>query len=237
MAKFKKLLSNKKILIGLVAFIILILGYAVGSGSAKANLDEGKVSYEALLSKIEQLESTIKNVESTIEDKENVLDEVEGKVQEANDKLDEEESKLNSKKDEVDEIFSLIDEKEVFSSDIEALQKELDNKSTEVDEISSLIEVKQSELEKIENSIVKKKAEPIDLLSGEYIVGSDVPAGRYQATNVGRGSNFVVYSSGGSLKVNTILGDDWGDGDYVFWAEDGDFIETAAQVKLIPIED
>lgn len=73
------------------------------------------------------------------------------------------------------------------------------------------------------------------LMAGEHIVGTDLPPGRYVATNIGRGTNFFVYKSTGRLKVNTVLGNgSIGSGDYKFWAEDGDRIETRGKVKLIP---
>lgn len=94
----------------------------------------------------------------------------------------------------------------------------------------------EKELEKLETGIAKKKEEPVSLIAGTFIVGEDVPSNRYQATNVGEGSNLIVYSSSGELKVNTILGDDWGSGDYIFHAEEGDTIETHGPIKLIPVE-
>lgn len=81
-----------------------------------------------------------------------------------------------------------------------------------------------------------KQTTPVTLGSGEYIAGKDFQEGRYRATNVGRGSNFQVYSDRDRLKVNTILGDsEIGNGDYTFFAETGDKVKTAAKIKLIPV--
>jgi hypothetical protein len=82
-----------------------------------------------------------------------------------------------------------------------------------------------------------KSTKPVTLGSGEYIVGKDVPTGRYKASG---SSNLMVYGQGGkkggNIKVNTILGNgDVGSGDYTFWAEDGDLIETHAKLKLTPV--
>ncbi|MYL62130.1 hypothetical protein GLW07_02045 [Bacillus hwajinpoensis] len=85
--------------------------------------------------------------------------------------------------------------------------------------------------------MVKKNEEPIKLTAGQYIVGSDIPEGRYQVTNIGEGTNFFVYDPSGLPKVNTILGDSIvGTGDFVFFTSDGDMIETLGPVKLIPVE-
>ncbi|KHE66877.1 hypothetical protein LD39_20465 [Halobacillus sp. BBL2006] len=81
----------------------------------------------------------------------------------------------------------------------------------------------------------KAEDEPRTLIAGQYFVGKDLPAGRYQVTNIGNGTNFFVYDSGGYPTVNTILGEDFY-GDYVFFTEEGDKIETLGKVKLIPVE-
>ncbi|WP_079527836.1 hypothetical protein [Halobacillus hunanensis] len=67
-------------------------------------------------------------------------------------------------------------------------------------------------------------------------LGSDIPEGRYQVTNVGRGTNFFVYGSDGYAIVNTILGNENGSWDYVFFTEKGNIIETHGKVKLIPVD-
>ena len=86
--------------------------------------------------------------------------------------------------------------------------------------------------------IIIKKEAPKVLSSGQYIVGQDIPADRYRATNIGEGSNFFVYDENGEAIVNIILGDSstGGSGDYVFFCDDGNIIQTEAQVKLIPVE-
>ncbi|MEW4211715.1 hypothetical protein Q0O85_24565 [Priestia megaterium] len=53
---------------------------------------------------------------------------------------------------------------------------------------------------------------------------------------MGRGTNFIFYGDDGSAVVNPILGTSNGSGDYVFFATDGEIIQTEGQVKLIPVE-
>jgi len=63
----------------------------------------------------------------------------------------------------------------------------------------------------------------------------DVSVNRYRVESIGEGSNFTVNSIDGDLKVNTILGVD-GVNSYTFFGEDGDVLETQADVKLKIIE-
>jgi hypothetical protein len=85
----------------------------------------------------------------------------------------------------------------------------------------------------------KSEGAPKKLGSGQYVVGKDIPAGRYTAHALGRGLNFFVYDGGsGSANVKTILGSAGGigSGDYTFFCNDGDIIETHESVQLTPVE-
>lgn len=62
-----------------------------------------------------------------------------------------------------------------------------------------------------------------------------MPVNQYRVKSIGEGSNFTVNSIDGDLKVNTILGVD-GVNSYTFFGEDGDVLETQADVKLKIIE-
>ncbi|MDN7244657.1 hypothetical protein [Planococcus shenhongbingii] len=131
----------------------------------------------------------------------------------------------------------LIAKQQSVKKEAAAIDKKLEDKKSALSAVDADIASRQDELGRLEQVIKKKKEEPISLYSGQYIVGRDIAEGRYQATNIGDGSNFVVYSSSGDLKVNTILGGgNVGYGDYIFFAVEGDLIETSAQVKLIPVE-
>ncbi|MBP1971388.1 hypothetical protein J2Z83_003527 [Virgibacillus natechei] len=67
------------------------------------------------------------------------------------------------------------------------------------------METNQAALGKIENGIAQKEVGVVELLSGVYIVGSDVPA---RSLSIGREQTFLCIMLAGSVKVNTILGDD-----------------------------
>lgn len=62
-----------------------------------------------------------------------------------------------------------------------------------------------------------------------------MPVNQYRVESIGEGSNFTVNSIDGDVKVNTILGVD-GVNSYTFFGEDGDVLETQADVKLKVIE-
>ncbi|ARI79134.1 hypothetical protein HM131_06125 [Halobacillus mangrovi] len=118
------------------------------------------------------------------------------------------------------------------------LKKENDkltNLENEVKALQSQVDEKKKEMDRLTGELKKAKDEPRTLIAGQYVVGKDLPAGRYQVTNIGDGTNFFVYDSSGYPTVNTILGEDFY-GDYVFFTDDGDQIETHGKVKLIPVE-
>ncbi|QGQ48788.1 hypothetical protein E6W99_25895 [Metabacillus sediminilitoris] len=84
----------------------------------------------------------------------------------------------------------------------------------------------------MEGRLIETGEEPKILSAGQYIVGQDIPQGRYTVTPVGEGSNFFVDGVG---EVNTILGS-YGEDSYTFFTVDGDVIQTEAKVKLTPVE-
>jgi len=57
-----------------------------------------------------------------------------------------------------------------------------------------------------------------------------VSVNRYRVESIGEGANFTVNSIDGDLKVNTILGLDDVNSN-AFFSEDGDVLETQADVK------
>ncbi|MFZ3577625.1 hypothetical protein [Virgibacillus sp. DJP39] len=234
MEKIKKLFLNKKVQLGLIISFALIMGYTVGTVTAKVELDAGKFSYEQLQQKIGDEQDKLKEIKGEVEKVSDNLSDEESKFVERKSQID---AELAEKQGEIDKVLALVDDKESIADELTATKSKLDSQQSKLDKLNSTIKGKQAELDKLEKGIAKKEGEPINLISGEFIVGRDLPPGRYQATNVGEGSNFVVYSSDGSLKVNTILGESFGYGDYVFWAEDGDLIESAAKVKLIPVQE
>lgn len=129
------------------------------------------------------------------------------------------------------EIEAVLSEKQDAIGEKDA---QIAAKESELEKLDGNISAKQEELEKLDGEVVKAKGNPLSMPSGDYTVGTDIPAGRYRASG---SSNFVVYSRIGRLKVNTILGDSAvGDGDYVCTLETGDSVNTRSKLTLTPVE-
>lgn len=217
-------LKSKKLwgwVIGIIVILVLVavVSYNMGSTSATVVIDDEKVTYEEILSEIEAAQAELKDNNE--------------KVTTSEEAVQKEQDKLDDKEKEVEEALALVENHEELEEDVEKLTKEEKNLKTEKENLASDIKALEKERDELENVITKKQEEPIELIAGVYLVGYDVPEGRYQVTNIGRGTNFFVR---GSTRVNTILGEDHGRGDYVFFTSDGDEIETAGPVKLIPVE-
>ncbi|EQB35059.1 hypothetical protein M948_18345 [Virgibacillus sp. CM-4] len=209
----KEVMKSKKLWAVVLAIVLLSVAFKVGESGAKVTLDEEKVAHDELTSKINKLE---------------------GKLEETESKLQDEEKRLSERQSEVDETLALVDDRDTIKSEIDNLDTELSDKKAELDDMNSNIESKEEELETLEGDIVKATDKPIELSAGQWVVGTDIPAARYKASG---SSNFFVYSSSGAVMVNTILGDSSvGDGDYVFFAEEGDIIESSAAATLTPVE-
>jgi hypothetical protein len=83
--------------------------------------------------------------------------------------------------------------------------------------------------------VEEAKSKPITLDAGRFVVGKDVPAGRYKVTPRGAGSNFVTYDTSGVPDVNTILGSN-GVPSYTFAVDDGYIIESEEPVTLTKVK-
>lgn len=212
-SKFK----SKKFWLKTIGVIVLIsIIYGIGSSGSKVQLEEKKVDYDELVKEIKSKEKEIKTVQG---------------------KLDDIKSEYSGMEKEFNEALEIMKNKDKIQQEINDLNKEIDGRKNEIVTLDGKIDSKNKELASVSGKVKEAKGKPIILDSGQYIVGKDVPEGRYKATNIGRGSNFFVYDSSGMAVVNTILGNDGiGSGDYVFFTNEGNIIETHAQVKLIPVE-
>lgn len=168
-----------------------------------------------------------------------VLDEaVMNEVASARKQSDEEllsiEQKISDAQKALEEKNEIIKSADDYAAKKEQLDKDYQTKSLELDSLNAQITSKQAELDTLTGNIVKAKSEPKTLSAGEFTVGGDLPSGRY---NVSGSSNFVVYSSSGTLKVNTILGESRvGKGDYVCTLVSGDKMKLSARTTFTPIE-
>lgn len=122
-------------------------------------------------------------------------------------------------------------------------RKDIDAKLTEakkgLSDTGAQLKDTQAKLASATGELQKAEGAPKKLGAGQYVVGKDIQAGRYVAHALGRGSNFFVHDAGSGLaKVNTILGTAGGigTGDYTFFCDDGDIIETHELVQLTAVK-
>jgi len=138
------------------------------------------------------------------------------------------EAKKQSISKENKEALDVVKKRDSIEADVKKLDskyKALQKKVTEKEDLLDRLTVK----------MIMTKSKPIVLGAGQYVIGKDIPAGRYRASNVGEGSNFIVTSGEGDLKVNTILGSS-GEENYMFFGETGDNLETGSSIKLEQFE-
>ncbi|PLR99583.1 hypothetical protein [Bacillus sp. T33-2] len=201
--------------------VLLSIFYNIGVSGAKITLEEKKVNYDELVKEIRA--------------KEKEVDETKQKIADVEFELKEIEEEFNAKQAEFEEAKKVVENKQSIENDIAKLNSDLETKKGEIAAIDANIKAKNDELASITGQIQEKKDAPKQLPAGNFTVGKDIPAGRYKVVPVGQGSNFIVYSGSGRLKVNTILGS-FGVGEYVFDAAEGDNIQTEAPAKFIAVE-
>ena len=147
------------------------------------------------------------------------------------------ETKSKQLKDLQKEHNAYVDKMDKYSnlaeSEIATREKEakIDELNGEISSLDGQIKEKQDELAKLNSDVKKAKGKPINLSSGRYVVGTDLPEGRYRISGT---SNFVVYDYG-DLYINTILGSS-GFGDYVANLTSGMDMECSAPTTFTPIE-
>ncbi|MDN4523925.1 hypothetical protein [Fictibacillus fluitans] len=251
-SKVKKALKVAGFIIG--AFVILFIGFGWGSSGAKVSLNERKLDSIALEKHINkqkneseklqgELEALGKDVSSKQEEKDKVIalidsrDQVEDELKDTKDQLEDTkgtlETELKNGRAKIDQ--QLKDTRTKADEKISAIKDEIDDANGKLKDLQSQVKSKKGELASLTGQVQKAKGAPKVLQAGKYTVGKDLPAGRYVATPVGSGSNFVVWDYGGDLEVNTILGSN-GTPSYTFEADDEYTIQTEATVRLTPIQ-
>lgn len=150
------------------------------------------------------------------------------------DKLEETKTELKENENLLNDLKDYEKNRKELNENLKTKTAELETKSKDLEGINTQISQKQAVLDKLNGDIIQAKGQPITLPAGQFVVGNDIPAGRY---NVSGSSNFFVYSSSGRLKVNTILGNGYvGRGDYVCTLDTGDNIENHARTTFTPIQ-
>jgi len=212
-------LKSKLIRTGILVvavLVIIFIGAGMGTSGAKVDLNGKRVDALQLQKDIAKLYDKKDDIQKQIDDKKRELADQKAKNQ---------------------EVFDMIAKKDEYQSELNDVKSKLSDAQSQLTDTKSQLKDAQTKLAKLNGDILKAKGAPKTLSSGQYIVGHDIPAGRYKASAVGRGSNFFVYDDSGTPVVNTILGNSMvGTGDYVFACDDGYVIQTEAPVKLTPVE-
>lgn len=124
-------------------------------------------------------------------------------TKEKNENLNRLEQELSKHRDIIAEMEEYKSTKTTKEAELINLNNSIQNKKSEILILNFNITDKETELEKLKNAIQTAGEQPKTSSAGHFTVGIDLPVGSY---NVSGSSNFVVYSNGGFLKVNTILG-------------------------------
>jgi len=247
--------SKKKIIFRILKIVgglfLCFIAYAIGVSQSDTVIDGMVKTQSDILdetdkaeAKLEKTEKKLASAESQYGDKEKEVKEALALVDKKDDlivQIGKKETELEGKKSEIARLDKKIKTKQ---GDVDAaaaeqkakIEEKLSSLNAEVKGKELKVKAIEAELAKLESGVQAKKEAPVQLNAGQYVVGHDVKEGRYKATNIGRGTNFIVYGEDGSAVVNTILGTENGSGDYVFFATDGQIIRTEGQIKLIPVE-
>lgn len=134
-------------------------------------------------------------------------------------------------KEEINKASNTLSEMANYKANKTKLEKEIEELNKTHSTLNDQIAVKQQELDKLTEDILKVTGKPITLISGDYIIGTDLPQGRYIVSG---SSNFIVYSND-NLYINTILGDSF-DGDYAATLTDGMIMHCSSKTTFTPVE-
>lgn len=149
------------------------------------------------------------------------------------------------------ELYEYNQKNEKLKEKISSLNEQIqilgkNEKQIEIKQIIENLEKEQRDLEKqkeqlelevktLKGDVIKLRGEPKTYPAGHLTAGTDIPTGKYKI--YGGSSNFVVYSSSGSLKVNIILGSNsLSVSEYIYTFSVGDKIQANSSFKLVSVE-
>lgn len=163
-------MKNKKlgyVLGRIVIAIILVSGaYFVGTSTTKTKIEGKSYTLNELSSKLVEEKKSIDMLNKDTDSKRTDLSELKQDV-----------ADLQSEKKDIEE---LIVNRSTIEEEVAKKEEEKKNKQIELDTVNGSIVEKNAELEKLTYIIVAKKQEPIQMPAGNFVVGTDVPAGRYK---------------------------------------------------------
>lgn len=232
MKKVFELKAVKIIASVVAALLFLCVGIGIGSNNATANINGEKVTYGNLIDKVDKAKTKMKDENDQLAEAQTTI----AQGEKAKQDLSDVQSQLKNKQAELDK--ELADGKKTIDAQLADENQKLSDAKSQLADVQGQVSTKQKQLSSLNGQILQASGAPKTLIAGQYQVGKDIPAGRYVAHALDRGSNFFVYDSSGSPTVNTILGTAGGigSGDYTFFTQDGDMIETHESVRLTPVQ-
>ena len=147
-------------------------------------------------------------------------------------KITDSESMIATKNGNILELSSKVSELSQTDKQAE-IQKNIKTLETEVDNLTSQKSQLESEIESLKADVITINGEPKTYPAGQLTAGIDVPIGKFKI--YGGSSNFIVRSSNGSLRVNTILGGNYGVEEYIYTFRSGDKIDAHSSFKLLEV--
>ncbi|MBP1950314.1 coiled-coil domain-containing protein [Virgibacillus litoralis] len=224
MGKIKSLFKTKWIWIAVTIIVVVIsvfgihnVGYSKGQDSLTAEVNKELLNYEQIQEKVGEAEQTLVDVNNKIETAESDLKTIEEKVA--------------KNQDELDKLQELASNRDGLETDISQAENTLST-------IKQNIESKTEELQSLTGKLQKAEGKPLKLEAGHYVVGNDLPIGRYKITPTQGSGNVFIDSGSGEGKVSETLGPnpDYHLSSYVFFAENGDTMELNVPVTFTPVE-
>jgi predicted RNase H-like nuclease (RuvC/YqgF family) len=206
------------------AIVLIIISFIIGKQTTTVAIDNEKVRFDELVNKINSKTDYYESMEKQIR-------EIEDELQTKKDEQITINQEINKNKAAFDEAKAIINNKESNLNEIKNLQDQIIT-------MNSDLKAKKQELASISGQIVEKKEAPIQLSAGQFIVGKDIPVGRYKITATGRGSNMFIYDSNGESILNEIISNvpDHGVPEYIIFLFDGYIIESHTPAAFQPIE-
>lgn len=135
---------------------------------------------------------------------------------------------LNKLRTEAEEKKKNAESVEDYENTKASLRNQIEEKKGILFSLNSQLSEKEQQIAALDNAIGLKNINPVSLPPGKYTVGKNILPGKYSVSGSGK---FMVASSDGTSKVNTVLGATPLETTF----EKGDIIKLETSVKFTPI--
>lgn len=206
---------------------VLILVSIVGVGTYFISMNSATATIE---NEVYSLQNVRTKKIGEKQELDNLIKESKGKEKEINDL----QSELNTLDTNLKDVKELISKKDTFEKEIKQLKMDKETKDLEFKNINENIATQNAELEKLKHTVIALKKEPREIPAGQFVVGTDIEAGRYRIEPVSGQGNYFINSGS---NVNIILGnDEWSLSEYVLNLKNGDNIDQTLPVKYTAVK-